>query len=398
MERDATMATQLERVIVAVLVLLCFPIFVILIALAPYSGFALVLLVMTATTVVGAAFYHQVNRSGVLEAIAVAVLWSLALALPFGLSAILQGFHPAWAAHLIVGALAAGALALRRRAKRPDTIGGPFFFLAAGALIGYLVAALAVPPFVIHQARTLAGKAPYCIQVAGHHGDYVPAETVLDLSGVTMWARHQQVTLGYHAVLAIGSGPQPLLFNWSYRKREWMLLERGPTPVVHCRPEAGFADRLALAFPARAREGDEHTLRLLGRTFVIPAAYQPKASAYNSPSLTFVAVPPDFTPPERPCDDVRDCMPFHVSVYYRPQTVMSWLTTERGQVKENEEDAGGPRATRINCWSSAGSPGSCEHVFLRDGVVYRFAHPHDVLPQWRRLQTKLIDRVRSFQP
>ena len=392
MERDTTMGTQLERVLIAALVLLCFPVFVILIALAPYSGFALVLLVMTAATVVGAAFYYQVHHSGLLEAASIAVLWSLAAVLPFGLSFILQGMHPAWAAHLIVGVLAAAALALRRRAKPSDTIGRPFFFLAASALIAYLVAALALPPLVIHQARVLAGKAPYCIQVARPDGDYAPAETVLDLTGVTMWARIQQVTLGYHAVLAIGTGSQPLLFNWSYRKREWMPLERGPTPVVHCRPEAGFADRLTLAFPARARANDDHTLRLLGRTLVIPAAYQPKASADNSPSLRFLAVPPDFTPPERPCDDIRDCMQFYISVYYRPQAVMSWLTTERGQVKENEQDAGGPRATRIGC-----GPSSCEHVFLRDGVIYRFAHPHDALPQWRALQTKLIDRVRSFQ-
>jgi hypothetical protein len=396
MERDTTMGMLLERVIIAVLVLLCFPVVVILIALAPYSGFALLLLVMVAATVVGAAVHYQTSRSGFAESLAIGIVWSLAFAIPYGLSLLLQGFHPAWMAHLIAGAIAAIALIATFRAKRRDTIGRRFAFLTAGAMIAYLGAALAIPVMVVDQARTVAGKAPYCIQVARRDGDYAPAETLLDLSALTMRAAEQQVTLSYHAVLAVGTGPQPLLFNWSYRKREWLPIERGPTPVAQCWPETGFTDRLAIAFSPRT--SDDRSFRFFGRTLVIPSAHRAKASAYNLPNLVFLAVAPDFAPPDPPCSEFRDCMQFYVQVYYRPQGVMSWLTTERGQVRENEQDASGPRATRINCWPSAsGSSGSCEHVFLRDGTVYRFAHSQDALPQWRELQTKLIDRVRSFQ-
>jgi hypothetical protein len=385
----------LQKVIIGFLLLLCFPLFVVLIALAWFSSFALVLLVMVGATAAGAAVHYQTSRSGVLESVAIAMVWSLAFALPYGLSLIFQGFRPAWMAHLIVAALAAAAIAAALRARRPDTVGRPFSVMAAGTLSAYLAVSLMLPLTIAEQARTLAGAAPYCIQAATRDGAYAPAETLMDLSALTLWATNTGGhSSQFHAVLVVGDA-QPQLFNWSYRRRSFMPLPAG-REVVHCRPQPRFADALPLLFASAG--ADTRYFHLVGRTFVIPSAFEPRGSVASSASLRFIAVAPDFTPLDPPCPDIRICLQHWIEVHLRPQSVMSWLTTQDAQVQENEADPNGPRITRIKCWPAAFNAGhSCEHVFLRDGMVVRFKHPAEDLPQWRALQANLVARLRSFQ-
>lgn len=398
MEADTELRARTRRAFAGLLLCLLLPVLVILLAFGRYSGFAACLLVTATVVGGGTAAHYAATDDDMSHSFGLAVIWALEIALAYGIAGFFQGLRPSWVAYLIAIAAVAGTGAAGVFTGRPR-VGHALGFITSGALAAYLAVATALLPRVADQAESVAGDAPYCIQVASNVGGYDAASTLLDLSGLTMWARGNSNGgyLQYHAVLVVGTGAEPRLFNWSYRQRTWTRL--AGKPVVYCRPQPGFVQQLPIAFGGGASETEGKYLHVAGRTFVIPSSYQPKAQAESTPILQFLATPPDFAPLDSPCVHIRDCIHQSVGIYFRPQSVMSWLTTQRAQVREDEQDVSGPRITRISCGPPEYNSGlPCEHVFLRDGMVFRFKHRESDLAQWREMQDRLVDRVRSFQP
>ena len=90
-------------------------------------------------------------------------------------------------------------------------------WLGAGLIGLAIVADLSIPLVVVRSAAQAAGSAPYCIQVASD-ADYRPARTMLDLSGLSMWAKRESgMSMQHHAVLIAGEGMNRRLLHWSYR-------------------------------------------------------------------------------------------------------------------------------------------------------------------------------------
>jgi hypothetical protein len=310
------------------------------------------------------------------------------------------GARPAWFVVLLVVVTAAVAGWVGLRVLQRETVSRLFAIALSGSLTIYAVAGLAQIAFVAKQAEEIAGDAPYCIQVSNGTAAYEPADTLLDLSGLTMRASgFNGWAFAFHAVLVVEQGSTPSLFNWSYRSRGWIKYVSGPIPVVHCRTQRHFAWQLPWFFAQGTSKAADTHLRFVDRTFVIPAAYQAQGRASNTPNLTFRANAPDFTPLDPPCRELRDCINQNVDIYFRPEQMTLSLTTQRAQIQQDEDGPDGRRVTRIYCWPPAYNAGfSCEHVFLREDLVYRFRHRESVLGQWQAMQDKLVSLVRSFRP
>lgn len=299
-----------------------------------------------------------------------------------------------WIAVVLVLAAAVAVGALARVALKPM-----HFVHALALTVGWLIVVTAILPVaiiprVMKQARTSAANARYCIQVASSDGDYRPAQSLLDLSGLTVHASGLQ----FHAVLIVEDGDKPRLFNWSYRRGDWVPFITGPMPVIRCRSQLGFIQQLPLLFAHEAAEPAMMYFRLSGRTFEIPPAFEARASAVSSVNLTILAQAPAFHAPDPPCRDIRDCMWRQVEIYFDPARVRSWLTTQRVDIQEGDYGNGDRAVTRIHCAPPSYNNGlSCEHIFLHDGWVYRFHYGKDDLPQWHAMQDRLVRVVQSFQ-
>jgi hypothetical protein len=120
-----------------------------------------------------------------------------------------------------------------------------------GGLAFLLVWALTETANVRAKALAEAGDAPACIQVAAPRGRYRPAESLADLSPLTMAADRN---LGFHALLVVRHADGVRAANWSYRQRRF---EPGPVrgPFV-CEPDREAIRRLSFwrsAPPAQSR-------------------------------------------------------------------------------------------------------------------------------------------------
>jgi hypothetical protein len=268
-----------------------------------------------------------------------------------------------------------------------------------GMLAGGAVAAIAMIPVVASETRTVITGAPACLQVASG-SDYRPAQSVLDLSGLSMLASHWGgIAPQFHAVLVVDAGENQRLFNWSYRRFDWVPYVSGPTPVVRCRTRPDPIGQLAWLPSAMVAEDQTIHFGLGGHTFEIPATYQPWASAANGRRLTILARAPEFTP----LDDAADrAIPKRfwreITVQLDPESMKHALTTQRADISEGNYESGDRAVTRIYCWPPSFNAGlSCEHVFLRDGSVYRFHHGKSDLVDWRAMQDRVVSLVHSFQ-
>lgn len=145
-------------------------------------------------------------------ALAVLVLILVLRAVP--LAAIL----PSWLAHVIVFAAAVGTwrVITHKSQLRAASVGKVNFSRIRMSIAAFLVFSFSTPLLVVWKAENFADGAPYCIQVASDQESvYKPAETLLDLSALTMKA-----TFGtqYHAILFMIKDDRVQAFNWSYRK------------------------------------------------------------------------------------------------------------------------------------------------------------------------------------
>jgi hypothetical protein len=311
-----------------------------------------------------------------------------------------RGFEPAWAAHVL--ALCAGTLPGALIAV--SATGKPrlqLFGLAMGsAFPALIVASAAFSSVVVWRAEARAGDAAHCIQVANSEADYHTARTWLDFSPLTLWAmRASGMSMQYHAVLVVGTDASGVLYNWSYRARDWVAYKPKllGQPVIQCRTNAHFVNNLPIAF-ARNVDSSTQFLRMGLRAFTIPKSYGPRTSM--SEILTIYATTPTFGPFGESCSGrSTDCINHSVEIYLYPRSRMSWLSesTDRTRVRAEREGRYGRVRTNIQCWPPSYNGGrSCIQVFLVDGILFYFHMPEDEVSQWPGMQDNLIALYRSF--
>lgn len=355
----------------------------------------------------------------------------------------LHGLRPAWAAHALVAAaivlLWAAAAPLRRL---PAAGGAPRWkaalrSFATGLCATWLIVVGAEAGFslyVAQRAAAIAGDAPYCIQTAGRQRSYQPAETLLDLSLLTMRPKYHNhpYKLGmygvHHALLVVGEGARLRLFNWSYGRghfdaETYARADPRYWPPLYCIPQRQFAAHLPLLFGGGGR--DPLFVRIGGRGLAIPLAYQPTIGIDDAnPSIIVAAAAPDFQPlvgpPLRPQDpNWLDSVAWiffapgnRLDSYARPAANdrIESLGEEFGLEKRKRRWSGGSLETieyvardpdgRVTmlAWCGPRSAGDlrCREQFLRDGLLFDFSHPAADLPQWRLLQQRLVDLLDSW--
>jgi hypothetical protein len=257
-------------------------------------------------------------------------------------------------------------------------------------------------PALVRDAARIAGGMPYCIQVA-EGGDYRQASSWLDFSPSNMHAMiRSDRAMQFHAILAVGSGEEPTIYNWSYRSMRW---RKDPlanaTPVISCAARQAFATDLPYLPRTSTRDQDVAALpqepgvmhmRLAGRSFTIPASYQPMAHAAYNAYLRLIVDVPSVQP--MACADVRSCINHWVEIYLTPASVMSWLdgpATEKTRLVDDGAGPNGPVRTRIDCYPPSFNDGlNCTQHFLFDGVLFRFQMREADLSDWRSAQDRLI--------
>jgi hypothetical protein len=270
-------------------------------------------------------------------------------------------------------------------------------------------------PGLVRDAARIADGTPYCIQVA-EGGDYRQATSWLDFSPSRMHAMiRSDRAMQFHAILAVGSGADPAIYNWSYRSMSW---RKDPmsnaTPVISCAARQSFATELPYFLRTSTRGNDAAILpreqnatgesglvriRLGGRSFTIPISYQPMAHAAYNTYLRLIVDVPSVEP--MTCADVRSCINHWVEIYLTPASVMSWLDgpeTEATRLVDNRAGPNGPIRTRIDCYPASFNDGlNCTQHFLFDGVLFRFRMREAELRDWRSAQDRLIELFTDLQ-
>lgn len=257
-------------------------------------------------------------------------------------------------------------------------------------------------PSLVRGAEQIAGNTPYCIQVATN-ADYREARAWQDFSPLNMRAKTASGrAMQFHAILAVGSGPAPHLYNWSYRAMSWTDASRSyAPPVISCVPRHAFAASLPYISLAPGPDPDVIRLRLVGRSFTIPSSYQPRAHASDNPYLMLTVDLPTFGPPDAACSRPRSCVDQWATLYLWPASVMSWLdepSSGRTRIADESTGPDGPIRTRIDCYPTSYNAGwSCEHRFLFDGVLFTFRMHEADLGDWRQQQSRFIALFQAFQ-
>ena len=232
------------------------------------------------------------------------------------------------------------------------------------------------------------------------------------------------IKLQFHAVLAVGNGPSPRVFNWSYRQGNFQEIGHRGAPAVSCAPRRDFAGRLSLWASAAGPDGPKR-LRVAGQDFTIPAAYALKVTnELHNPVLVLDAEAPHFLP----STGSPGAHALGVHIYLRPDSVASWLEPQPNYKAEDRgegpfglrrravwwtgrasprdqrlelyaRDASGRVSTVLECAPPPyGAARLCPHVFLRDGLLYRFTLNVADLPHWRAVEDRLSALIHSFQP
>jgi hypothetical protein len=301
-------------------------------------------------------------------------------------------------------------------------------WLGAGLVGLSVVVGFSIPFVVARSAAQAAGSAPYCVQIASN-ADYRPARTMLDLSGLSMWAKRESgMSMQHHAVLIVGDEENRRLLHWSYRKLgfvEGILNQRnaGHETAFSCVPQLRFVDHLALLFP-QASETDYVRFSAL-EAYRIPKAYQSQWSGGSSRYLRLATSAPDFAPIETRWDDSNG-----VSVSWDPNWLLDLMKhqpkddivvargTEFGLQKTTtvvygrdgkryegssyrvyaDGQPNGVNATLIGCGQPTEQfPKSCQHRFLNNGRHFYFRHRPEDVANWRAMQTQLLDLFASFE-
>jgi hypothetical protein len=312
------------------------------------------------------------------------------------------------------------------------------FLLAAlaAACVGLAFAATFFTSTPVTQsASQIAGSLPYCIQVADVDVDYRPARTLLDLSGLRMWARS-----GHHAILVVPDEGRIRLFHWSYRKRDFVAgvfdgSTEGYGPGLACAPEVNFAPGLPLLWPL---PHDSMTVQFSDwEIYRLPTAYQFRwrTNTVSSRYMSVAASSPDFRPITTRWADLspseRDAN--SISIEWNPEWLLSLMASKPdGQIVERTGKYGlqaskiivrgkdgkeyethqyavhadaqgkGANTTLITCYPPSEPfpaqlyPKSCQHRFLNKGRHVYFRHRPDDVPNWQAMQKRVLELFASF--
>lgn len=279
---------------------------------------------------------------------------------------------------------------------------------------------MAMAWLVTHEARTIAGEDPYCIQVPGIRTTYRQAGTRLDLSGLALKGAGQ-----FHGVLAVADGRGRRIFNWSYRNLTFMEMPGSGrpdqfSPFLSCEPRPEFAAGLSLLREPRA----EATLvYFAGRQFRIPHRFRLRLSGVYGRQFSLYAAAPDF----QAVDFSADTGPAHLRPYvhvwlgpgpwsrrwgqldpderivseeeYAGLTMQTIEQAEpyRQNYRYIDRDAEGALRTIIECLRPPSSGrSSCEHTVRHGGMFLSFRHANDALADWRAMQARLFGLFDSF--
>ncbi len=299
---------------------------------------------------------------------------------------LLTAVPPLWLSFSLAAAgLISGAIYCREAAW-------PFVWSAAL----FLAATLVIIPWpglwMLDGAERLAAGEPYCIQVADGV-DYRPASTWLDFSLSRLQPKIEGGrAMQFHAILAVGSGPNPAVYNWSHRAMAWRNQAHArASPVVSCQPRADY-DEIPVFKDDSGRDADVRLLRFAGHSLAIPSLYQPGGHAASNPMLHVMVNLK--TTALVSCGDMRRCLVDWVEVYLAPASVMSWLNKPAdASTRLMDEGAGvAPIRTRVDCIG-----GNCTQFFLYDGMLFRFHMKDADLGEWRQLQQRLIRLFDSWR-
>ncbi|WP_316176143.1 hypothetical protein [Bradyrhizobium sp. SZCCHNRI1073] len=294
-------------------------------------------------------------------------------------------------------------------------------FVAAGAATSLLVA---------HGAEEIAGSEPYCIQISDGASDYRPARVWFDLSIFKMRARHDGLLyMQHHAILVVGEPSNVRLYHWSYLHRVFepgvingQIEGRGP--AITCLQVRDFVGKRLALIPVSP---DSYYIRYSGgETYLIPTVWQAEWSGGSSPSLLLATTAPDFQPLD------RRLMPAEfdsnsVFVTWDPEWMLSLMkdppggeiveqSREFGLVKTKTithgkdgkeyvgngylayDDGHGVNTTIIGCGTpSEAVPKSCQHRFINKGRHFYFRHRPEDVPNWQRMQQRILDLMASFE-
>lgn len=306
---------------------------------------------------------------------------------------LITGIIPFWFAWIV------GVTGLVVTASNWRLLGRGFAWSMVVAVLALLAPIPWPAPWLVRDAERIAGGSPYCIQVA-ELADYRQAGSWLDFSPVMMRPWYDGgYAMQFHAILAVGAGPNPKRYNWSYWSMSWRdaTISRAPS-VVSCMPKRSFAAELPYIFAAASEEEDTLHFRFAGRSFVIPAAYRPRAHAAGSPQLGIILKAPGFTPAGMSCD--RDCANLWAIFHFQPASVISWLNgpaTDETRIVDESIGSDGPIKTRIDCSPASTVWLNCRHYFLHDGVLFYFNMSEVDLDAWRQVQGRLIALFRELQ-
>ena len=121
----------------------------------------------------------------------------------------------------------------------------------ASALVAATAAGVWTATVIAGDATGRAAGQPYCLYVSGGLIGYRTARHLLDLSPIRMWAGDDgPVSFQFHGVLSVGADNQPVVYNWSYRQRQFLPFDGVRNNAVRllppCMPKPDFADSLPL--------------------------------------------------------------------------------------------------------------------------------------------------------
>lgn len=300
--------------------------------------------------------------------------------------------------------------------KRVSLVGAVAFVALAFATFHVCRSANAVAD----NATETAAGAPFCIQVADSESDYRPAESLSDLSELTMRAQRENgMSMQRHALLIVGSAKSPRLFHWSYRAgrfvEETTSLYGGFG--IACEPRQDFARHL----PILKTGGTKEDFIQFSETeaYRIPKPYQAhwRGSGLRA-SLYIIAPAPDFLPHSRNVSDLRSDGTLDANWIFLEHDSQWLLRSMKAAPRANtryvgEADAFGLSKTRTIFTGSnareyvgyefktdAGNTAdptyitcgqwSCQHRFLNKGRHFSFRHSPESVGEWKLMQERIL--------
>jgi hypothetical protein len=307
----------------------------------------------------------------------------------YGLMVVASGADPALWGFLLAAAIPIAMIAVAVKSAEWSVR------LASCAAIASYVACLAYvvgnPLGPSDRATKIARDRSYCVQLArGALGvtGYRPAVSRLDLTGLTMRAAGFQ----FHAVMALEDERSNFdLYNWSYRKRDWMPLNvrQDAQPVISCRPQKGFVEALPLL---TLTPGSGAVRQFGNRALLVSDRYSPKFQ--HDATMTLIARAPEFGPVSV-CAEHRHCMLDMITVSLLPASGKVWFPQGKlTRIQEGSVEDG--NATHVEC-ASLDANARCSHKFVSNGLLFSFKYPHRELPRWREMQGNLLELYRSFE-